>query len=133
MTDGRLPLEGIRVLELASIVAGPLCGALRAEFGAEVIKVAREFEVHQVPYAPLMSMADAFTEPHYQERNTIINVPAPLLGTVPQPGVVPKLSRTPWRVTYAGPALGAHTEAILTDLLHMSPHDIAALRQAGAI
>ena len=38
MDDGRRPLEGIRVLELASIVAGPFCGALMAEFGAEVIK-----------------------------------------------------------------------------------------------
>ena len=39
MQNGRLPLEGIRVLELAQIVAGPFCGALMAEFGAEVIKV----------------------------------------------------------------------------------------------
>ena len=39
MSDGRLPLEGIRVLELAQIVAGPFCGVLMAEFGAEVIKV----------------------------------------------------------------------------------------------
>jgi crotonobetainyl-CoA:carnitine CoA-transferase CaiB-like acyl-CoA transferase len=36
--DNRLPLEGIRVLELAQIVAGPFCGTLMAEFGAEVIK-----------------------------------------------------------------------------------------------
>ena len=38
MENGRRPLDGIRVLELASIVAGPFCGGLMAEFGAEVIK-----------------------------------------------------------------------------------------------
>ena len=38
MTEPRRPLEGIRVLELAQIVAGPFCGTLMAEFGAEVIK-----------------------------------------------------------------------------------------------
>jgi crotonobetainyl-CoA:carnitine CoA-transferase CaiB-like acyl-CoA transferase len=38
MSEPRLPLSGIRVLELAQIVAGPFCGTLMAEFGAEVIK-----------------------------------------------------------------------------------------------
>ena len=33
------PLEGIRVVEVASFVAAPSCGALLADLGAEVIKV----------------------------------------------------------------------------------------------
>src|SRR5918911_1584857 len=37
LSDG--PLSGYRVLELGSTVAGPFCGRLFADFGAEVIKV----------------------------------------------------------------------------------------------
>lgn len=32
-------LDGVRVLELGSLIAGPFCGRLFADFGAEVIKV----------------------------------------------------------------------------------------------
>lgn len=33
------PLSGLKVLEMGSLIAGPFCGRLLAEFGAEVIKI----------------------------------------------------------------------------------------------
>jgi succinyl-CoA---D-citramalate CoA-transferase len=33
------PLAGVRVLELGSLIAGPFCGRILADFGAEVLKI----------------------------------------------------------------------------------------------
>src|SRR5918997_6926446 len=37
--NGVRPLEGVRVVEMGSLLAGPFCGQLLADFGAEVIKI----------------------------------------------------------------------------------------------
>jgi crotonobetainyl-CoA:carnitine CoA-transferase CaiB-like acyl-CoA transferase len=39
--DGRMPLEGLRIIELANVVAGPSVGKHLSDFGAEIIKVER--------------------------------------------------------------------------------------------
>lgn len=39
MTSEQAPLAGVRVVELGSLIAGPFCGQLLGDFGAEVIKV----------------------------------------------------------------------------------------------
>src|SRR3546814_5491028 len=36
------PLTGLRVIEMGTLIAGPFCGQLMADFGAEVIKVDRK-------------------------------------------------------------------------------------------
>jgi formyl-CoA transferase len=37
--EGRLPLAGVKVLELGNMIAAPFCTRILAEFGADVIKV----------------------------------------------------------------------------------------------
>ena len=39
MTQAQKPLAGLKVVELGTLIAGPFCGRIMAEFGAEVIKV----------------------------------------------------------------------------------------------
>ena len=50
-----LPLAGVRVVEYAQYVAGPLCGVLLADLGADVVKVeppAGDGYRHVMPIAP---------------------------------------------------------------------------------
>src|SRR4051812_11281109 len=39
MNPSSLPLSGIRVIEICNVAAGPFCGMLLADMGADVVKV----------------------------------------------------------------------------------------------
>ena len=39
MQDKPMPMEGVKVLELGSLIAGPYASTLLAQFGADVIKI----------------------------------------------------------------------------------------------
>ena len=60
-----LPLEGIRVLELGHIIAGPSAGLLLADLGADVIKVERPDEGDQSRGMPAGTSANF----HFLNRN----------------------------------------------------------------
>ena len=51
-TNTGLPLEGVRSLELAEIWAGPYCGVLMGDLGAEVIKVESMQRIARGPVRP---------------------------------------------------------------------------------
>jgi crotonobetainyl-CoA:carnitine CoA-transferase CaiB-like acyl-CoA transferase len=60
-----LPLEGVRVLELGHIIAGPSAGLLLADLGADVIKVERPGEGDQSRGMPAGTSANF----HFLNRN----------------------------------------------------------------
>jgi crotonobetainyl-CoA:carnitine CoA-transferase CaiB-like acyl-CoA transferase len=61
----------------------------------------------------------------------VVEVEQPELGTVRLLGLPVKLSRTPGDPTRPAPALGEHTERLLTEA-GFSQGEIAALIEAGA-
>lgn len=52
--------------------------------------------------------------------------------SVKMPGIVPKLSQTPGGVNWSGPALGQHTDDILTGL-GLTGADIQRLKTTGVV
>src|SRR5712691_11952763 len=60
-----LPLDGLRVLELGHIIAGPSAGLLLADLGADVIKVERPGEGDQSRTTPAGTSANF----HFLNRN----------------------------------------------------------------
>ncbi|MDZ7732838.1 MAG: CoA transferase [Acidimicrobiia bacterium] len=73
--------------------------------------VLRAFEEAQVAVAPVYTMADVATDPHYRARGALVEVD----GT-PMQGLVARLSETPGRIRWAGRPPGADTRHILDDL-----------------
>ena len=93
-------------------------------------------ETGQVPCGPVYAIDEIFNDPQYHSRENIKIVKesrVPGATEFAVPNVVPRLTDTPGSVEWLGPALGAHTEAVLKDWLAMSAAQIAKLRAAGAI
>lgn len=65
------------------------------------------FEEVDAAAAPVYDMADIFADPHYQERNLIVEVDG-----IPMPNVVARLSATPGRIRWAGRGPDADGEQI---------------------
>jgi crotonobetainyl-CoA:carnitine CoA-transferase CaiB-like acyl-CoA transferase len=125
--------ERFRTHEGRSANMAELLGLVEAWFAEQSVDTALEgLRVHDIPHAPIMSMADIFEDSHYRERGSIIEVPSEI-GPLSQPTVVPRLSATPGRATHAGPPLGQHTVDVLQGLLGMSTAEIDALKATGVV
>ncbi|GAB2800644.1 CoA transferase [Actinoallomurus bryophytorum] len=89
-----------------------------------------------VPNGPILTAEEIVEDPHYSargmhERRTVA-IGDGHSEDVIFPGVVPKLGRNPGRVTWLGPELGEHTDAVLSELGIDAPRR-AELREQGVI
>jgi len=86
-----------------------------------------------VPHSPLMSIADIANDRHYRERGTISTVDDPQFGRLPVTAPLPRFSRTPGRVRWLGPRLGADTNDVLENDLGLSHAELEGLRADGIV
>ena len=73
------PLEGMRVLEIGHQLAGPFCGMLLGDMGAEVIKIERPKEGDHVRvFPPLVNGESAsFASLNRNKRSVVLNLKQP--------------------------------------------------------
>jgi crotonobetainyl-CoA:carnitine CoA-transferase CaiB-like acyl-CoA transferase len=91
-------------------------------------------EAAEVPCSRVNNVRDLFADAHVRARENLVPVAGPDGVPVWMPGVVPKLSATPGRVTSAGPATpGADNEAIYCGRLGLSRDDLTALAKRGIV
>lgn len=128
ITDSRFASNAARIERVDEIN-----DIVQAWFSArDLEEVSRVLTEGDVPFGPVSTMAELVVDERLVGRGSIVSIET-ATGTLRQPGVVPKFSRTPGGVSTPGPALGADSESILHELLGYDEQRIAALREQGVI
>jgi len=99
----------------------------------DVASAVAHLERHQVPVAPVLSVADTVHHPHHRQRGTVRTVHDPLHGDFDMPGMPLKFSRFPQDLPLQAATLGQHNQEILTTYLGRSPEEVQRLRAEGVV
>jgi crotonobetainyl-CoA:carnitine CoA-transferase CaiB-like acyl-CoA transferase len=82
---------------------------------------------------PVYDAAQIMDDPHYRERDDILEIDDPELGPTKMLGVVPKFSQTPGEVRHAGPTLGQHNAEVYGGWLGLGEDRLSELEARGII
>ncbi len=82
---------------------------------------------------PVYDSAQIVSDPHYQDRDDVVEVEDPEIGPTLMPGIIPKFSDTPGAVEHAGPRLGEHNAQVLGAWLGYDTQAVAELADKGII
>jgi len=86
-----------------------------------------------IPASRVFRAPDMLEDAQFAAREAIVETEHPVFGRIKMQNAFPKLSATPGRVRWPGPALGEHTEAVLRERAGCSDERLASLRAKGVI
>lgn len=104
------------------LVDAAIGGWFAARSSEEALKIMREAGA---TVGPIYSIADAYEDPHFRDREVFLDVEDADFGALPMHNIVPRLSETPGGFFRPAPELGADGEAILAET-GLTPDRIAA-------
>jgi len=90
-----------------------LGGWIKQRDQSDVLEI---FGKGEVTASPIYDISDIVKDPHFREREILVDVPDRDLGEAPMHNVIPRLSETPGTFRLPAPELGEHTEALLAEL-----------------
>lgn len=128
ITDERFANNDLRLQNVATLndILGEYLGALTQ---ADCLA---QFHEAGVTVAPVYDMEDIERDPHFHQRNIIVELPDGEMGSVPVHNISPRLSHTPGVFRRPAPKLGEDTDDVLRELGY-STDDVDALENKGIV
>lgn len=111
ITDPRFATNSDRVKN-RTLVDEAVGGWFAERDGEEALAVMRKAGA---TVGPIYNVADAVSDPHFQERGIVVDVEDVTFGTLPMHNILPRLSATPGVWRRPAPEIGEHNVEVLTE------------------
>ena len=90
------------------------------------------FEAENITAAPIYDIGQIVSDPHFTEREIVLDVEDRDVGKIAMHNVTPRLSQTPGTFRNPAPRIGEHNAALLGEI-GVTESDLAALLESGAV
>ncbi len=96
----------------------------------DILKI---LDKYNIPSGPIYNIEDIFNDIHYKARDMIKDIEVKNFGKLKMPGIIPKFSKTPGKIKWAGAKLGQHNKEIYKEKLGLNEEELKKLTEKGII